>query len=385
MMPQLAKSSNLNLKSPFHWLWTGDQALGEMLDAIDAAQHSVRLEMYIFHQSPIGEDFLRALVTASNRGVRVKVMLDALGSMLLPESFWAALKENGGELRWFNPLNMSRFGFRDHRKILVCDQKVAFIGGFNIATEYLGDGVNTGWRDLGMKIYGPLVEELSEAFDQMFSIADFRQKRFSRLRRSRQQRLVKTDEAELLLSAPGRQRNPIKKAIIADLKKAKRVQIICAYFLPTWNLRRELTAVARRGGQVQLILPGKSDVPLSQAASRSLYRRVMQSGVEIYEYGPQILHAKLIIVDDIVYAGSANLDMRSLHLNYELLVRIADADLAAEARKIFTKDLTHSVRIDPDEWRASRTYWIRLRQRWAYFILARLDPLITRHQIRQLR
>ncbi len=384
-MPQLAKSSNLNLKSPFHWLWTGDQALGEMLDAIDAAQHSVRLEMYIFHQSPIGEDFLRALVTASNRGVRVKVMLDALGSMLLPESFWAALKENGGELRWFNPLNMSRFGFRDHRKILVCDQKVAFIGGFNIATEYLGDGVNTGWRDLGMKIYGPLVEELSEAFDQMFSIADFRQKRFSRLRRSRQQRLVKTDEAELLLSAPGRQRNPIKKAIIADLKKAKRVQIICAYFLPTWNLRRELTAVARRGGQVQLILPGKSDVPLSQAASRSLYRRVMQSGVEIYEYGPQILHAKLIIVDDIVYAGSANLDMRSLHLNYELLVRIADADLAAEARKIFTKDLTHSVRIDPDEWRASRTYWIRLRQRWAYFILARLDPLITRHQIRQLR
>lgn len=384
-MPELAKCSNVNLEPPFRWLWTGDHALAEMLDAIHCAQYSVRLEMYIFHQNSIGEEFLRALVGACKRGVRVKVMVDALGSILLPDSFWDLVREHGGEVRWFNPLNMSRFGFRDHRKILVCDQKVAFIGGFNISTEYLGDGVKTGWRDLGMKVTGSLVEELAAAFDEMFSIADFKQKRFSRLRRSTHQRMVDSDGASLLLSAPGLHRNPIKKAIIADLKKARKVQIICAYFLPTRKLRREITALARRGGQVQLILPGKSDVPLSQAASRSLYRRLMQSGVEIYEYGPQILHAKLILIDDIVYAGSANLDMRSLHLNYELLVRIEDADLAAEAREVFTKDLAYSKRIDPNEWRASRTFWTRMRQRWAYFILARLDPLITKHQIRQLR
>lgn len=385
MMPQLAKSSNANLGSRFEWMRTGDQALNAMLDAIDAAQHSIRLEMYIFHRSPIGEEFLRALVSACHRGVKVRVMIDALGSIYLPESFWDALKEFGGEFRWFNPLNLSRFGFRDHRKILVCDENVAFIGGFNIATEYLGDGVTKGWRDVGLKVCGPLAVDLAEAFDQMFAIADFKQKPFSRLRISTHQKMVQTEACELLLSAPGRQSNPIKKAILSDLKNAKRVQIICAYFLPTWNLRRELVGVSQRGGRVQLILPGKSDVPLSQAASRSLYRRLMRAGIEIYEYEPQILHSKLIVVDDIVYAGSANLDMRSLHLNYELLVRVQDANLAAEAREIFEKDRANSIRIEPEQWKKSRTFFTRLAQRWAYFILARLDPLITGRQLRSLR
>ncbi len=381
-MPEVLKSSNVNVETRFRWLRTGDQALGEMLEAIDAAQRSVRLEMYIFRPNPIGEEFLRSLVGACTRGVKVKVLVDALGSINLPKSFWAALQEHGGEVRWFNPLNMSGFGVRDHRKILVCDEKTAFIGGFNIATEYLGDGVTNGWRDLGMKIYGPFASELSEAFDQIFLHADFKQKRFSGFRRSKEQRVIAIGEAELLLSAPGRQRNPIKNSIVADLKKAKRVQIICAYFLPTWNLRRELMRVARRGGQVQLILPGKSDVPMSQAASRSLYRRLMRNGVEIYEYEPQILHAKLIVIDDVIYAGSANLDMRSLHLNYELLVRMEDPEMAAEAREIFEKDLNLSRRIDPDQWRASRNFFARMHSRWAYFLLARLDPYITRSQLK---
>src|SRR3954462_9067749 len=116
-MPELLKSSNVNVETRFHWLRTGSQGLGEMLDAIEAAQHSVRLEMFIFEQTPIGEDFLRVLVRACTRGVKVKVLIDALGSINLPKSFWTALIDHGGEVRWFNPLNMTGFGVRNHRKI----------------------------------------------------------------------------------------------------------------------------------------------------------------------------------------------------------------------------------------------------------------------------
>ena len=384
-MHEVAKSSKQNLSSDFRWMRTGEQAFSEMLQTIATAEQSVRLEMYIFHPSEIAEAFRAELVAACRRGVRVRVLVDALGSISLSDSFWDEFTANGGEFRWFNPLKLNRLVIRDHRKVLVCDQRVAFIGGFNISTEYTGNGVTSGWRDLGMKICGPLAMELAQSFDQMFAIADFKHRPFERLRRSRHQWTVSTPNSKLLLGAPGRQRNPISQALLADLRKARCVQIICAYFLPSWKFRRELARIARAGGRVQLILAGKSDVPLSQLASRSLYRRLMRAGVEIYEYDPQILHAKLFIIDGVVYAGSANLDLRSLNSNYELLVRVEDAKLAEEAREIFCQDLSNSKRINRDQWRATRTFWTRLKQRWAYFILARIDPFVTRHQLKLLR
>jgi cardiolipin synthase A/B len=121
------------------------------------------------------------------------------------------------------------------------------------------------------------------------------------------------------------------------LKRAKNVQMIIAYFLPTWRLRRELLRVARRGGKVQLILAGKSDVLLSMLAAQGLYRRFLRGNIEIYEYQPQILHAKMIIVDDIVYLGSANLDTRSLRINYELMIRFENKTIAGRRAKSFQK------------------------------------------------
>jgi cardiolipin synthase len=372
-------------KNSFRWMCTGDQALAEMIAAIDAAKDSVRLEMYIFHASAIAEKFRAALVNACQRGVRVRVLVDALGSATLPESFWAVFQTSGGEFRWFNPLALRRLGVRDHRKILVCDESAAFIGGFNIAAEYEGDGVRRGWRDLGLKICGPLAKSLAHAFDEMFELAHRKQKLFARLRKANRDRTITAHEAELLLSAPGRKFNPLKRALSHDLKRAKDVRIICAYFLPTWKIRRDLRRVLRKRGRVQIILPGKTDVPLSQMAARSLYRRMLRSGIEIYEYQPQILHAKMILIDDVVYAGSANLDTRSLNLNYELLVRLKIPELVSEARDIFSKDLTHCRKIDLESWRAERNFWKRLKGRLAYFILARLDPYLSRRQWKLMR
>ncbi|MEO5802401.1 MAG: phosphatidylserine/phosphatidylglycerophosphate/cardiolipin synthase family protein [Verrucomicrobiota bacterium] len=372
-------------KSSFRWMRTGDQALAEMLDAIGTAKISVQLEMYIFSADPVGEKFRDALVKARQRGVRVQVLVDAGGSVTLADDFWNNFLASGGEFRWFNRLTLHHFGLRDHRKILVCDETTAFVGGFNIAKEYEGDGLTKGWRDLGLKICGPLAKHLGAAFDQMFALAERKHKLFARLRKSRQDKLVKISDAELLLSAPGRKINPLKRVLYHDLKRARKVQIICAYFLPTWRIRRELRRIVRHGGKVQLILPGKSDVALSMMAARSLYRRMLRAGIEVYEYQPQILHAKMFVIDDVVYAGSANLDTRSLHLNYELLVRLQQSELVDEAREIFAKDLPHCRKIELESWRKERNVWERMKGRWAYFILARLDPYISRRQWKLMR
>jgi len=356
-----------------------------MLEAINSAKSSVRLEMYIYDSCPIGEKFRDALLDACMRGVAVYVLLDAIGSIGLSESFWTEFRAGGGHFRWFNRFTFARFGMRNHRKNLVCDEHIAIVGGFNIATEYQGDGVKTGWRDLGLKISGPLAEHLSAAFDDIFASAEIKPLPFSRLRKSRQKKIITVPDAELLLSAPGRLRNPLKRALRADLRRARTVQIVCAYFLPTWSIRKSLNRIARRGGKVQLILPGKSDIPVSRLAARSLYQGLMRAGIEIYEYQPQILHAKIIVLDDAAYAGSANLDIRSLHLNYELLVRVTNEKVVAEAREIFLSDLEHCQRIDPKTWKKSRTFLEKLKERWAHFALARLDPLISRRQWKLMR
>ena len=158
-----------------------------------------------------------------------------------------------------------------------------------------------------------------------------------------------------------------------------------AYFLPTWRLRRELRQVAKRGGRVQLMTAGKSDVALSQLASRWLYSTLLRSGVEIFEYLPQMLHAKMIVLDDTVYAGSANMDTRSLLINYEVLVRLEDPALAREAGAMFDADLQRCRRIEAGLWRRSRTCWSKLLESWSYFLLAKLDLLVARFQLKILR
>jgi len=369
----------------FEWLTTGDRAFAAAGDAIRAARHSIRLEAYTYAESQLGLRVLSALLEARQRGVAVRVLIDAVGSIELPDSFWEPLRAAGGEVRWFNPLSLERFAIRDHRKLLVCDGSVAFIGGFNVAPEYEGDGVTRGWCDLGLRVEGELAVELAASFDQMFARADFRHKRIFRLRRFATKRTVPAYDWQLLLSGPGRGRNPIQRALCDDLALAENVQIIAAYFLPPLRIRRLLTRAARRGARVRLILAGKTDVPLSQLAARSLYRRLLRAGVEIYEYEPQILHAKLFVVDGAVYVGSANLDPRSLRINYDLMVRFVNGEFAEQARAIFADTLERCRRIELKAWRASRTWWGRLKQRWAYFLLARVDPYVASWQYRKLR
>jgi cardiolipin synthase len=364
----------------YKWLRTGEEAMEEMLAAIASATQSVRLEMYIFHAGPTADEFRDALVNACKRGLRVRVLIDAIGSAYLPDSFWNTLRESGGEFRWFNPLSLHRVFIRDHRKMLVCDEKLAFVGGFNIATEYRGDGVSAGWLDLGLRVRGSLAQELAAAFDDMFSCADFKHWPFTRLRKSFRLKTVAAPEAQLLLGGPGRN-NPFKRALRGDLKEAREALIISPYFVPPWKIRRLLMRMARNGAKVQLILPAKCDLPVMRMAAQSFYRRFLDAGVEIHEYQPQILHAKLFVIDQIVYVGSANLDARSMNINYELMVRLSNPALVREGREIFAGILAHCRQIDRMEWRSSRTFFDRIKARLAHILLARIDPFIARQQL----
>jgi cardiolipin synthase A/B len=366
------------------WIRTGGEAFAAMLSAIDEATRSIRFETYIYTSGTVGRRFLEALTRAARRGISVQVLVDAFGSVSLPATFWLLLKQAGGEVRFFNPLALHRFGIRDHRKILVCDSAIAYVGGFNIADEYDGDGISQGWCDIGIRLEGPLAKGLEQGFDELFAKADFLHKRFMRLRRSSAKRTIVAASEQLLLSGPGRGHSPIKRALTKDLASGRDVRIIMAYFLPTWRIRRHLNGVILRGGSVQLILPGKSDVVVSKLAAESLYRRLLRSGVSIFEYEPQVLHAKLIIIDDIVYIGSANLDQRSLQINYELMIRFQDPTFAEEAKAVWESTRQHCREITRESWRQSRTLWRRMKQRWAYWLLVRIDPYIAKRQWRDL-
>jgi len=366
------------------WLTGGDQAYALMLEAIGRAKTAIRLETYIFTDSPPGQAFRTALVGACRRGVKVRIMIDGWGSLMLPDAFWGPLLAAGGEVRIFNPLSLGHITHRDHRKLLVCDQSEAFIGGFNIMAEEAGDGITSGWCDLGLRLQGPVVADLAITFDDLWATAEQRQPLIHPIR-WRKAKIQFQAPALVLASGPAFLNNPIRHALLHDLHKARQIQIVAAYFLPVWRLRRALFNAARQGRHVQLLLAGKSDVPLARQASHYLYHRFLRAGIEIFEYQPQILHTKLVRADTAVYVGSANLDTRSLNINYELLVRLQDSAAAAQAEELFGLYLRHSRRIDPQIWRKERSLLEKLKEWLAYLILGRLDPYVARLNLGHLR
>ena len=372
---------------PARWLPTGAIAYTRMLELIHHAKLSIRCETYIWGNDAVGARFLAALVQAAARGVRVQILIDGAGSSGLPDEYWRALRHLGGEARVFNPLTLRNFSLRNHRKLLLIDDRVAITGGFNLAAEYDGDGVTGGWRDLGLELVEPrALRQLADSFDQLFSEHRVRRWFLRSLQRATQANpFSRGSPGPVLLSGPHLGRNQFTHQLLRSLRQARHVRIVSAYFVPGFRLRRALRTVARRGGNVELLLAGRSDVPLAQSAARSLYGSLLKAGIRIWEYQPQVLHTKLTIIDDAVFVGSANLDARSLSINYELTVHLRDPQLADAANAIFNADLAHARAVTFDRWRASRTWLTRLHGAWARFLLARVDPWLARHQIRRIR
>jgi cardiolipin synthase len=362
----------------------GSAAYACMWRLVRLARSAVELETYIYETGAVGDRFLAELTGAARRGVRVRVLVDAYGSDTLPQGYFAPLLAAGGELRWFNPKRLLRISFRNHRKLLRADGE-AVVGGLNIADAYDGDGLQAGWRDFAVRVDGPVVDALAESFARMWDLSAFGRREVRGFWRTGRRLITAAQgQPELLLSGPGCPTAELRRRMLFDIRAARGMLAWAAYFLPSRRIGAAIRDIARRG-EAEIMLGERSDVPASQWASERLFARFLRAGVGIHCYRPQIVHAKALVLDDVVYVGSSNLDVRSLLINYELLLRIPSAALAARLRAEFETDRRHADTLDLVRWRRTRRWWQSLRSYIAYQLLARLDPYLAARSLRSLR
>lgn len=362
-------------RPPFEWHPSGAVWFDAIVEAIDRAQSTVELEFYIWSPGALAGRLHGALTRAIGRGCRVRLLLDAFGSeaaTLATEILGLA----GAQVRWFNPLRWARLSFRNHRKLVVVDRRVAFLGGCNVADEYDGDGVYEGWRDLGIAIADPgCVDALGRSFDRMWVLAAF-----DRLPTSEVMPEPARGEGwELFFAGAGRGGRRYRRRLHRDLVTASRIDILAAYFVPSTRVRGILRRVARRG-RVRVIVPAAGDVPLAHHASAHVLDALAKTPIQIHEYMPAMLHAKLVVADDVVYVGSANFDARSLRINFDLMLRLEGAEIAARARTIVDDVQAHCRPYAA----VPTSLYARLRRRAAYAAVAWLDPYIARRKLRLL-
>jgi len=285
----------------------GEQTYPRMLAAIARATRSIHLEVYAFAEAGVGATFIEALVTAARRGVRVHALLDGWGSARGARSIAATLRSAGCTVRIYNrllTLLVGRFG-RNHRKILLVDDEVAFLGGINIGDENIGEGARAGWADLALEIRGPQCGRLGKMV---------RGEPYHRIDGS----------LCIYLSGLGGGWRLRRRYLKAFAGARDRIHVAHGYFLPDLSVVRAIKAAARRGVRVHLLLAGQSDVPFARAATRTLYRRLLAAGVHIHEWDGSVLHAKVATVDGrCLLVGSFNLDPFSL-ANLETLVEVTD-------------------------------------------------------------
>lgn len=363
----------------YEWVTTGRDFFTRLLRSINEARVSIRLEVYILMPDAIGRAVASALTLAALRGVGVRVLLDGVGSSAIPQGFWDDLIAAGGQVRWFNVAGFHRLPIRNHRKLVVLDDQVAGLGGFNIAEEYSGDGMDRGWADVGLSVTGEPVPALAADFDRMWSLAASGSQLRSMLGRGgRALPRAIAPEVQLLASGPGPFTGSFQRVLREDWRSAGDILLVVAYFLPGRRIRQWLRGAAARGARVRILLPGRSDVAIARRATRHLYSRFLRSRIEILEYQPQILHAKLYLTERSVCVGSSNLDTRSLHINHEVMLRVTQSDVVRRGWRVAEELVARSRRVDLESWVQTRSSGDRLKDQLSWWILSRLDPWLTR-------
>jgi cardiolipin synthase len=369
-------------------LKNGNEAFPAMFKAIDGARKCIALEMYVIADDETGREFRSHLIAAAERGIGVMVLVDSWGSWALPDLFWNGLRSAGGAVRWFRQFKHGLFMFRNHRKLLLIDNHTAYIGGFNVADEYYR-GVNgeLPWRDNALEISGEEVAQLRSSFRRMWIRAELpihrviRRLKLISLRRDRTVPNIRQDGVRFLESGLESPLQPVRKRYGTVIGNASTsIDLAMGYFYPPGSIMRALKRAVRRGVRVRLLFSRKSDVPMARWAARGLYGRLLRAGIEVWEYLPTMLHAKLAVVDDTIIAGSANLDIRSGRINYELVAVVHDPAIAALARSNFEDDLKQSERVSLTQWRA-RPCIQKGKERISYWLLARADIFAARAEL----
>ncbi len=368
----------------FHYRWRegnrfgllvdGDRFFPAMLAAIAEAREEICLGMYLFESGRVADRFIDALTEAAGRGVAVHVMLDAYGALALKPRDRERLTDAGIDLVFYNPLRLSRWLanlVRDHRKLLIVDQRVVFTGGAGITDDFDPRQSERGWHELMLTIEGPVVADWRELFARFWDSHSA-----SALPATR------AASEPLPGGMPGRvvqsrwpRLTEIPRSLIKRINSAeRRVWFMTAYFVPSWKLKRALRNADRRGVDVRLLVPGPiTDHPGVRHAGRRFYSRLLAHGVRIFEYQPRFLHAKCVLIDDWATLGSSNHDRWNMRWNLEANQEIEDSRMAAEVQRLFETDFAQSVECLYADWRV-RPWW----QRWREHFWGMVDHLLMR-------
>lgn len=336
-------------------LRNGVQIFPAMLDAIQDAQHTVDMLTYVYWSGDIADEFAQALCERARAGVRVRVLLDAIGAAVMSRDLIDEMNDAGCHFEWYRPPTTWKVweaDHRTHRKVLVCDAAVGFVGGVGIADEWQGDARNPNeWRETHVRIEGPAVDGLRAAF-----ITNWRETG---------QPLFDERDTFLVQDQPG-------DAVVGVLRCPAQIgwsdlhtmfgllidfarhtlNITTAYFVPDDVTREKLIAAAQRGVDVRVLLPGRhADKRVVQLAGEKDYEPLLEAGVRIFNYQRSMLHAKVMTVDNAVATiGSGNLDQRSMRLNDECNALLFDRHLTGVLDGHYDEDLAESEEIDPDRW-----------------------------------
>jgi cardiolipin synthase len=346
------------------------------LEAIRQARESVNIEAYIFQKGKLTKRFVEALTERARAGVKVRMVLDAIGSFATWESYFAELRAAGGCVSWYHPLQwrtLARFNNRTHREIIVVDGRIGFIGGAGFADHwYEAQGKNPRWRDSMFRIEGEMVTSIQAGFIENWLEAS------GEILTGRKyfppNEIKDPMEAIVVDSSPstgGSTRARILyQTMLASAQKT--IHITTPYFLPDWSARQEMVrAIRERGVEIKIIVPGKhSDHLLTRRSSRRLFGELLKAGAKIYEYEPAMIHAKTMMIDELwSVVGSTNFDNRSFGLNDEINLAARDRELAARLAQDFSTDLAASREVSYEEWRR-RSIFERMHE-WLGWVLER--------------
>ena len=355
---------------------SGVERFTMLLELIMGAETSIKMLMYMFNPDKDGDAVRSALTDAARRGVQVKLLIDGFGSAATPD-FFAALGEAGGDHCVFNPSWGRRYLLRNHQKLIVVDDRTVLIGGANIDATYLEDRGSKRWRDLWLRIDGPEAALPSRYFDGLFRWSKRSKSKLRSLRRMLAEYNEWRGPLQWKFSGPLSMRNSWWRSIGRDMKNARRLDMIFAYFAPPGAMLRRIGRVGRRG-RARVINAAKSDNSATIAAARHSYSRLIRRHVEIYEYQPAKLHTKLAIVDDVVHIGSSNFDYRSFYINLEVMLRIHDSGFAQAMRGYFERELKDCKWITHEVHARRASLWRRIKWAISHFLVNIADYGVTR-------
>lgn len=334
----------------------GQPAYDAMFAAMRAARHHIHLETFILQPDQVGCEFLDLLTRKAKEGVQVRLLYDAMGSLRLQQRKLRPLREAGGRVFAFLPVNPLRrriqVNLRNHRKIMVVDGNVGFVGGLNVGDEYLGRVERFGfWRDTHLRLQGPAVADLQRVFAEDWDFASGESLDPADHKAYYQPCAVAGPyPVQVIGSGPDRDAKGIREIYFAAVLKArKRVWIASPYFVPDSGLLDALQLAGNLGIDVRFLGQNHPDKWLPQFAARYYWGEVLGAGVKVYQYTKGMMHSKVVLVDSQWGSvGTANFDNRSLHLNFEVNCLIYAPQAVAELEAAFERDLHDAIRLDRD-------------------------------------